>query len=614
VRAVLSLYIVLAAAQAFALDLIGNPKPEIPIEVRICNNNSVLLSRGKNPVAVLALKGVDEPLRAPMTRDAALAALNDPSCAKVLEGVDQIITYRQKNNDGVTLDALLKIARVAAGFRLLLTGEQAESSTGTPRAEVALYCFGDSLQRAPILTYADGVRVQPRPAAPEGETVRARALVFETTPPIDSLKPKEQAQDPEKDLRMHLARSAPADWNARALTGGVMLTTPLLSSPRNPQELGSFVLYAGTGFDGARAELSPIRLNKKETPVRDFLEGSARVYASGANPFSLTDLAVVAEIAFPPKANGDLEIKRLPCFFWESGARNKAEGEFRFRFAPPMEGVYGVRISIVTATGQLRTDALSFRAGPPASAGYVKVDEKSKALRCDDGSSFTLVPSKLIVSADGEVEPIRAQFRSMNKHGANVGRLNLAMGPFRIEGPKLGQFDANVAQRLDEILLAAQARDIRLLLVVEEGLGISIESPTHPYFRESGGPLAATPEFFRNPAIKRAFQSRMAYVAARYGAYRSVLSWELMQQIDRCWAPLKNDPSEVRLTPEESDLSRRARRDVQEWLASTALSMRGMDGHGHPIGVTTEIDVEKKWMELKKTENLDWIVLPPENP
>jgi len=598
-----------------ALDLIGNAKPETPIEVRIVNGNKILLSRGIHPVAVLSLRGTDDVLRVELTREGALAALNDPSSLKVVEGADQIITYRQTNEaGGITVDALLKVSRVAAGFRLLLTGEQAENPSGKPRAELQLFCFGDSLQRAPLLTYADNARVQPRPALPEGENLRARALVYETTPPIDSLKPKQQAQNPEKDLRLNLARSAPADWSARASNGGVLLTTPLLSNPRNPQELGSFVLYAGTDFDSARAELSPIRLNKKETPVRDFLEGSARVYASGANPFSLSDLAVVAEIAFPPKQNGDVEIKRLPCFFWESGSQNRAEGEFRFRFAPPLEGVYGVRISIVTATGQLKTDALSFRAGPPASAGFVKYDAKAKSFRFDDGSPFVLAPSKIAVSENGAVDPIRAQLRAMNKQSRNVARLNIALGPLRTEGPKLGQFDADVALHLDEILLAAQARDIHLLLVVEDALSISLESPTHPYFRESGGPLAATPEFFRNPAVKRAFQSRMAYVAARYGAYRSVLSWELVQQIDRCWAPLKNEPNEVRLTPEESDLARRARRDVQEWLASTALSMRGMDGHGHPVGVTTELDFEKKWPDLKKVEHLDWIGLPAENP
>src|SRR6185295_11002975 len=109
-----------------------------------------------------------------------------------------------------------------------------------------------------------------------------------------------------------------------------------------PGQYGTFVLFIGPGHDEEPPEMSAVHLSTTQLPARDFLEGWFRVYASGANPYLLQEAAVVAEIAMPPRPDGTVPTKLLPCFFRESAAPSKEEGEYRFRFAPPAEGLYGV--------------------------------------------------------------------------------------------------------------------------------------------------------------------------------------------------------------------------------------------------------------------------------
>ncbi len=99
----------------------------------------------------------------------------------------------------------------------------------------------------------------------------------------------------------------------------------------------------------------------------------------------------------------------------------------------------------------------------------------------------------------------------------------------------------------------------------------------------------------------------MAYAAARYGAYRSLLSWEIMRNLDDAWPlALKKNPEDKTLPAMDIDLARRGRRDVEDWVAQMAQQLRGFDQHNHPICVSTTIDPGKMWTSLQGVENLDW--------
>lgn len=602
-------------------------------EVRVlAAGNQVLLSRAGAPLAVAQLRppaGAQPVLSPAAAREALRAAderaLDGTGMSRLLPpGGEQVRESQFPVPQGDAADRLSVILRaraVAAGARLLFSSAFTGPSRDDlapggklPRPaplELAIQVFPDAAGRLPETALADNSLVpvalpSPGKRKDEGGALpatgqlqrRARLWTLETT----------------KDFRVVIARSGPAEWLVQRLPDALLFTARLLSDPREPAEYGPFVVYLGAGADEAPPELSPLRLDRKETPARDFVEGTVRVYACGADPFVLAEAAVIAEIACPPKPDGDVPLKRLPCFFWEAPSAAPAEGEFRFRFAPPAEGVYGVRITVVAATGQARGDATAIRAGPPASAGFVKVRPGERLFRLDEGSVFLPVGATRPVTGRDTAALWRRHFAELARHGGTASYVSAACAGLPLEGPEAGRFDPDVANTLDETLCAAQARDVRLILAAEHGLAISQDSALHPYFREKGGPLAAAPEFFRNPAAKRLFQNRLTYLAARYSAYRSVLAWDLMDAVDSSWPALRQDPDGPALKAGEADLARRARRDVQQWVEEMALHVKGMDGHEHPVCVSLCPGLRNPWTDLERSEHLDWTMVQDEFP
>ena len=617
-----SLYIFLASESLSAAAPAEKPKPEElkPAAIRVLDaEGRVLLSRESLPMAVAQfrpLTPLDQPPPAIMTESAAKDLLAKPGDA-LAQGAEELREFHYPLPTGDPLDqleALIRIRKMAEGARMTMVGNVTGPSRDELRPgehlnpaaplELAIQIFAGADGKLPDTFFVDGTRealaIEPKPFMRH-----ARSWSFEG----------------KKGFRAMLARSGPTDWSVSRLGNSIFLRAALQANPRETAGLGSFVTYLGAGPDDSPPEISPLAVDKSQTPARDFIEGWVRVYASGANPLSLSELAVIAEVALPPKPDGGISIKRLPCFFWESRG---AEGEFRFRFAPPAEGVYGVRIVVVTGTGQANGDALEVRAGPPASPGFVRVRKGERQLRLDDNSVFVPMGIELPCAQSAsspsapwaarkmlDAEECRRFFVELARNGGNTARICLSTSILPLDQQPAGAFDPDVANVLDEIFKAAQVRGIYLVVGLENARDISKDSVHHPYFREMKGPLAATPEFFHDAACKRLFQNRLAYMAARYSAYRSILAWDILDSVDRSWPALEQDPEDPKLKPMEADLARRAHRDVEDWTEEMALHIHGVDQHDHPVCISSAANPSKPWLGLEKVEHLDWVIHSP---
>ena len=580
-------------------------KPKGPPDVRMIDGDGrVLLSRDGRPLAVVMLRKVADGEKTPgvLSADAAQNALKDATLVALADGEEKMRELETPIPTGDAKDAvsvLFRAKRVSQGTRILVRSNvyglartylaPDESLPKSEELEIAVQLFKD----------ADG-------ALPQVTSVNGRRAPL---PPGTALLPAVSCCDVEGKggFRVNIARSAPVDWTLANLPDGVLLRAKLRPDPHEAFAWGSFILYLGAGADEAPPEVAQLTLTQPVVPARDFVEGYVRVYASGANPYILSELAVVAEFACPPPPDGVVPIKRLPCFFWEAPKSAPAEGEFRFRFAAPVEGVYGARLAVITATGEAHADALPLRAGSPASKGFARL--RGTALRLDDGSPFIPMGFNLDIpdaAARPAPDDYRRQFVTLARHSGNCVRIWLTDRGLPLEGPQAGKFNPDVLDEIDQVLRAAQARDIRVILAFENGGRLSKHSDLHPYFHEMGGPLLAAPEFFRDVAAKKLFQHRITYAAARFSAYRSVLAWELMDDLDEAWPALKNSPENVKLTSAETDLARRARRDVQEWVEEMALHLKGMDQYEHPVGVSTRVPLDAPWKALENVEHLDF--------
>ena len=583
-----------------------DPKPpDLPkLEVRVLDKGRVVIIRGNRPVAAMQLRkgNSGDPILSGDLKWREAQPVEDTGRSAQLD-------FRAVDEAGL-ISLLLVVRPTESGARVLISSTLAEAAPEVLKRFSGKTVHPGELEAA-IEIFADPEREKGK-ALPALSAVDAPGTVTGApgagSPlPADTEKPFRATRlsfaAPGRP-RAEIARSGPAVWKIKRLKQSLLVTHPLRPDPREPRMPGGFELYAGDGRDGGAPDFSPLLLDKAETPAWDCVEGALRVYGGGADPYGFEELKVFAEIALPTAdKDGAPQVARIPCYFREGPAHAPAEGEFRFRFAPPAPGTYGVRVSAVAPGGVSRGEAVAFRAGAPASRGFVRVKEGERVFRQDDGSVFIPVGLNLAwPGRKGDAEIFRRRFRELARHGGNAARVWLSSWGLPLEGPRAGEFDADTAEALDEIFLAAQARDIRLILVTENAHDLVANTKTHPYFRESGGPLLAAAEFFRNVESVKLFKRRLTYLAARYGAYRSLMAWELLNEADEAWPALKRDPDDPRLPALDADTARAARRDVQTWAKLLAEHLQVMDGVRRPVVLSTAMGPGAAWPGL---HNLD---------
>ncbi|MBE7462143.1 MAG: hypothetical protein HS116_01505 [Planctomycetes bacterium] len=588
----------LLAARAPVLRAADAPALEA-LEIRILEPDArLILSHGPRLLAALQLRARSADGVAP-SGDAWRQT------APLAQGAEVLRTLEWKLPQGRTAAALVSVQRLEKGLHLLVRPGAVEAADGAPppeRAELNLELaleLRDEKDAGKLRLFAlnstGSVDVpDPDDDLPEenGRPFPARALSFR-----------------DKSMRrVDLARSGPAEWVLRKLDGGRLLTQALRPDPRRVDQPGGFDLFVGIDRDGRAPLLSPLALDKLQTPAGDFLEGAVRVYANGLDPSSFDELTVMAEVAVPAAEGVVPPVLRLPCFYWEAPTDAPAEGEFRFRFAPPKAGEYGVRIVVVAPTGMVRGPAQALRAGPPASRGFVRVRPGERVFRFDDGRVWMPVGLNLAwPERAGDASSMRRRFVELARHGGNATRVWLSHWGLPLEGPRAGRFDPDAAQALDEIFLAAQARDIRIILVAENAHDLTVTSKEHPYFREHGGPLVSAPQFFSDTEAVRSFKRRLSYLAARYGAYRSLWAWELLNEIDEAWPALKADPDDPGVPPVDADRARRFRREAIAWCGTMAQHLEALDVHAHPVTVSTALEPADAWLGLEDAPGLSFV-------
>jgi len=584
------------------------PPAAEPLEVRLLPDSRVILSQGKTPLAAVYLRAAAAGQTAEGAPAGVLDLKEDWAAAKPMKADGEDVRIREFAPAGVehptireTISILLRVRRVHAGTRILIsparvdaTGEAKPRGT-LPDLELALELFPDGLKRWPELSALDAaisrgpVQLPREIPKPDGRTVfRATRLSFAR-----------------KDHpRIELARSGPADWTLFKLgDDALLLKQTLRPDPRDPALPGTFELFVGNEMDGAPPTLAPLKLSKRRTPVGDFVEGALRIYASGADPYGYDELSVVAEIQPIPRGDEKDPAKILvPCYFREGPSNAPAEGEFRFRFAPPKEGAYTVQVLAVAPGGLVRTtDEQAFQAGPAASPGFVRAKPGERVLRFDSGQVFFPVGLNLAWPAKrNDAAQMRERFVELARNGGTAARFWLSSWGLSLERERAGVFDPDAAEALDEILLAAQARGLYLILVAENAHDLTALSARHPYFRELGGPLTVATTYFTDLGADQLMRRRLTYLAARYGAYRSVLAWELFNELDEAHRGIKIDPDDPKTSDEDADRARRARREVAEWTQRLSQHLSGVDAHGHPVTVSLALPPEMPWAALDK--------------
>ena len=296
-----------------------------------------------------------------------------------------------------------------------------------------------------------------------------------------------------------------------------------------------------------------------------------------ANPFDPGQIAV--DVTFTSPSG---RIQRVPAFWYEPftvGGSPDYEDyspagppEWRVRFTPDEAGTYGYSVSAVAGSSTAAPVSGSFQATASTREGFVRVDTRNAHyLRFDNGDPY--VPVGHNVAFEDANPPLNgtgyygSAFSSLDTAGENWSRVwmtdfnrsALEWGSGHYSGfyDGAGTYSLPSAWRMDRILELAEQHGIEVQLVLNDHGQFSTwvnarwaprcdpsdpppcqpgdagYDPGNGYSSANGGPVdvAAPQDFFTNADARSLFKQRLRYLVGRYGAYTSVLAWELFNEV-----------------------------------------------------------------------------------
>lgn len=96
-----------------------------------------------------------------------------------------------------------------------------------------------------------------------------------------------------------------------------------------------------------------------------------------------------------------------------------------------------------------------------------------------------------------------------------------------------GYFNASAIQRMDQLVDLADARDVYIMLTLDNSGDFQGWGWRHSSYNRMNGGAAETPQdFFTNPQSKGQYKDRLRYLVARWGYSPHIAAWEFFNEID----------------------------------------------------------------------------------
>ncbi|MFW5798787.1 MAG: hypothetical protein ACOCXX_03930, partial [Planctomycetota bacterium] len=288
----------------------------------------------------------------------------------------------------------------------------------------------------------------------------------------------------------------------------------------------------------------------------------------------------------------------------------RGRGHFRIRYCPVQTGWYRYRTFIRLAGKPLQTiGAGRFRCVEGDAGGFVQVEDKphrpgmARYLKLSDGSPFFVIGQNMAWAGTGRSPDFDKWIDNLADHGGNTIRLFVTAGNhdglervYDDGGPRtssLGRYDQRYAWMIDHLMRTCRRRGVRAIVSLYNFWDLrqtmTFGGQEHrpfadsPYNRANGGPLVRPESFFTDAEAARLQRRLVRYVVARWGADRSVMSWELFNEVD--------------LAPQDS------RQQVVQWHRRLAAELKRLDRHGRPITTSGSGDID----DLAALEGIDLV-------
>lgn len=296
----------------------------------------------------------------------------------------------------------------------------------------------------------------------------------------------------------------------------------------------------------------------------------------GDSPFARD---VWAEIVLPGGV-----VRSFPAFYdqgrrWRVRVAARAVGEYRLRAVDERDAAGRGAPVLWHAEG----DRQRSHAGPAVSPPLIRVDPASprRFVRGDAGEIYLPLGINLGWGDEGFHARAFAQLATAGGNWTRVWMVHWSGQNLDWRKPGTGpavtpgEIDAEVAERWDRILAAAESEGIAVQVVLQHHGQFSVEvNPewqNHPWNRAQGGFLARASDFFTDERARRHTRTKLRYIAARYGHSPAVMAWELFNEVNF------------------TDAWRMERREAEivAWHEEMAAWLRRHDAHGHLVTTST---------------------------
>ncbi len=246
----------------------------------------------------------------------------------------------------------------------------------------------------------------------------------------------------------------------------------------------------------------------------------------------------------------------------EDAANKKERPVWLIRIAPRSVGKYEFTVSVKNRMGETVSELKNFTAVQnKSSGGFVRISRQHpRHFELDSGKVFYPLGHNVCWANDYDY-----YFKKLKDAGENFTRIWICPWNLSLEEKnKLGEYDFDHSAKLDAILASAQKHGIYVMLVLQyHGMLNSSSWAENPYNEKNGGPCMFASDYFTNWEARKYAKRFLRYAAARWGAYSSLMCWELFNEVD---LTDYYDPD-----------------DVVNWHREMGKYLKNVDGHGHLV-------------------------------
>ncbi len=297
---------------------------------------------------------------------------------------------------------------------------------------------------------------------------------------------------------------------------------------------------------GQRPSISSITQRTASPSQNQKLELAIDLVASYQNPYDYEQIWVKGIFTAPSGEQFEVD-----GFYQEEYSAPSGNGSisptgnngFFIRFSPPYPGNWTYSLKLEDQFGTDSMTGQTIQVAPPdsqAEKGFVRIGP-TNYLQFDNGEQFIPIGQNIGWPNGNPYLDYSKWLTKLKAEGANFFRIWNCNWGLSLEWTGTGyqglkQYRQDKAAYLDWLFDFASSHEMYAMLCLQHHGQVSTQVNPQwgesPYNQVNGGMCVQTWDFFTDPSARQNTKNRLRYLVARYGYSRSILAWELFNEVD----------------------------------------------------------------------------------